>query len=328
MDTNIDDVAPVGRLDSYIINQDPLKPKLNEYSNMQNNILISMQKKVEEQGIEIKQLKIQNKQLKTQINETFQNIISIYNSLDKFNKLDTFLDKVNQFDLNFMYNRVDNQLYKLEDSYKSLNHDIIKSRGEFGLINSGIKKLLNSNIAKCYLRYKSSVDGKSPNVFHLKCDNLYYKLFLIKTTNEKRFGVFFSGKQKDEDKINLYNSYRNNDSNYNFFSSINSFDNFLSVNLSVDFNNNKNEIFNCGSYPDKFFVFSLNKNKIYFPRINNSSNNPCFSIEYEPNTENYYGKEKKININSQYKDYILSGKEKFNVLEFEVYEIETAKIEF
>lgn len=328
MDANIDDVAPVGRIDLSIINQDPLKPKLNEYSNMPNNILISMQKKVEEQGTEIRELKNQNKQLKTQLNEAFQNIISIYNSLDKFDKLDTFLDKVNRFDLNFMYNRVDNQLYKLEDSYKSLNHDIIKTRGEFGLINSGIKKLLNSNIAKCSLRYKSSVDGKSPNVFHLKCDNLYYKLFLIKTTNEKRFGVFFSGKQKDEDKINLYNSYRNNDSNYNFFSSINSFDNFLSVNLSVDFNNNKNEIFNCGSYPDKFFVFSLNKNKIYFPRINNASNNPCFSIEYEPNNENYYGKEKKININSQYKDYILSGKEKFDVLEFEVYEIETAKIEF
>ena len=84
---------------------------------------------------EIKELKNQNRQLKTQLNEAFQNIISIYNSLDKFDKLDTFLDKVNRFDLNFMYNRVDNQLYKLEDSYKSLNHDIIKSRGEFGLFN-------------------------------------------------------------------------------------------------------------------------------------------------------------------------------------------------
>ena len=115
MDANIDDVAPVGRIDLSIINQDPLKPKLNEYSNMPNNILISMQKKVEEQGTEIRELKNQNKQLKTQLNEAFQNIISIYNSFEKFNKLDTFIDKVNQFDLNFMYNRVDNKLYKLED---------------------------------------------------------------------------------------------------------------------------------------------------------------------------------------------------------------------
>ena len=161
--------------------------------------------------------------------------MSIYNNIDKFNKLDSFLNKLNQFDLNLMYNRLDNQLYKLEDSYKSLNHDIIQSRAEFGLINSGIKKLLNSNIAKCILKYKSSIDGKSPNIFHMKCDNLYYKLFVIKTTNEKRFGVFFSGQQKNLENINLYNSYRNNDSNYNFFSTVNSFDNFLSDNLSMDF---------------------------------------------------------------------------------------------
>ena len=326
MDSSIDDVAPVGRIDSSILNQGPPTPELNNYSNIQNNNLISLQKKVEEQGIQIKELKNQNNKLKTQLNEAFQNIMSIYNNIDKFNKLDSFLNKLNQFDLNLMYNRLDNQLYKLEDSYKSLNHDIIQSRAEFGLINSGIKKLLNSNIAKCILKYKSSIDGKSPNIFHMKCDNLYYKLFVIKTTNEKRFGVFFSGQQKNLDNINLYNSYRNNDSNYNFFSTVNSFDNFLSDNLSMDFiNNNKNEIFNCGSFPDKFFVFSLNKSKIYFPRINNSSNNPCFSINYDQNRESYYGKEKKININSQFKDYILSGKEEFNILEFEVYEIDTEK---
>lgn len=235
MDSSIDDVAPVGRIDSSILNQGPPTPELNNYSNIQNNNLISLQKKVEEQGIQIKELKNQNNKLKTQLNEAFQNIMSIYNNIDKFNKLDSFLNKLNQFDLNLMYNRLDNQLYKLEDSYKSLNHDIIQSRAEFGLINSGIKKLLNSNIAKCILKYKSSIDGKSPNIFHMKCDNLYYKLFVIKTTNEKRFGVFFSGQQKNLDNINLYNSYRNNDSNYNFFSTVNSFDNFLSDNLSMDF---------------------------------------------------------------------------------------------
>ena len=52
------------------------------------------------------------------------------------------------------------------------------------------------------------------------------------------------------------------------------------------------------------------------------ANTPCFSINFDPNRESYYGKEKKVNINSQLKDFVLSGKEEFNILEFEVYEIE------
>ena len=102
MDSSIDDVAPVGRIDSSILNQGPPTPELNNYSNIQNNNLISLQKKVEEQGIQIKELKNQNNKLKTQLNEAFQNIMSIYNNIDKFNKLDSFLNKLNQFDLMFV----------------------------------------------------------------------------------------------------------------------------------------------------------------------------------------------------------------------------------
>ena len=97
-------------------------------------------------------------------------------------------------------------------------------------------------------------------------------------------------------------------------------------NMSMDFtdiNNDKiNEIFNCKSRPDKFFAFSLNNTKIYFQNIKNIANTPCFSINFDPNRESYYGKEKKVNINLQVKDFVLSGKEEFNILEFEVYEIE------
>ena len=168
MDASIDDVAPVGRIDSSIINQDPPTPDINKEFNIMNNNLISLQKKVDEQSNEIKELKNENQQLKNQLNEAFQNIISIYNKLNEFNKLDNYLNKINEFDLNFLYNGLDNQLYKLEDSYKSLNHDIIKNRAELGLINSGIKRLLDLNMSKCILKYKSSVDGKSPNIFHLK----------------------------------------------------------------------------------------------------------------------------------------------------------------
>jgi predicted RNase H-like nuclease (RuvC/YqgF family) len=127
MEDSFDDVAPVGRIDSVILNQGPPTPEINNnISNQNDNNYISLLKKLDEQGNEIKELKNENKQLKNQLNEAFQNIASIYNKLNKFNKLDNYLNKVNQFDLNFLYNRLDNQLYKLEDSYKSLNHDIIK----------------------------------------------------------------------------------------------------------------------------------------------------------------------------------------------------------
>lgn len=331
MEESFDDVAPVGIIDSSIINEGTPSPKINNTIPTQNdNNYFSLLKEINDQEKEIKELKNENNQLKNQLNQVFQNIISLNNKMNQLNKLDNCFNKINQFDLNFLYNRLDNELYKLEDSYKSLNHDIIKNRAEFGLINSGIKNILNSNISKCLLKYKSSVDGKNTEIFHSKCDNIFYQLYIIKTTNEKRFGVFFCGKQKinnNSEDINLYSSYNSYNSNNNFFSSMNSFENFINDNLSIDFiNNNKNEIFNCKTFPEKFFVFSLNKGKIYYPRLKNATKSPCFSIFFDPYRESYYGKEKKININAQIRDYVLSGKEEFNILEFEVYEIEIKKI--
>ena len=340
MDASIEDVAPVGVLESFILDQSSPTPETKDNGQLNNNNFLVLQKRLEEQGNEIQELKNENKQLKNQLNEAFQNIISIYNKLSKFNKLDNCLNKINEFDLNFLYNRLDNKLYKLEDSYKSLNHELIKTRGELGLINSGIKHILNKSISKCILKYKASVDGKSSDIFHLKCDNIFYKLFIIKTTNERRFGVFFNGRQNNKnnnknnnnmENISPFTSYRSNEINIpnNFFSTINSLENFMTDNFSMDYINNndfdKNEIFTCQFHPEKFFIFSLNRVKLYYPQPNNASKMPCFSINFDPNRESYYGKEKKININNQIKEYVLSGKEEFNILEFEVYEIEIEK---
>ena len=322
MEENSENVAPVGNIDSSILNQYPPSSRIkNSNIKKDNNQLIKLKKKLEQQGNEINKLKIENKQFKNQLNETFQNILSIYSQLENFNKLDNYLDIANEIDLNFPYNRLDNKLYQLEDSYKSLNHEIIKTRAEYALINSGVKHLLNSNISKCELRYKSSMDDKNNKIFLDKCDNIFYKLLIVKTTNERRFGVFFFGKEKNI--IDYYNSNRSNDSNYNnFFSSLNSFENFINDTLSVDLsNNNKNKIFSfITNNFEKYFTFSLNKGKIYYSRKNSTSNIPCFSINYDPNKEKFYGKE--INTNSRIKEYILSGKDEFNILEFQLYEIE------
>ena len=324
-----DDVAPVGKIESFIINQGPPTPQLKDKPRKieeDNKSLLLLQKKIEEQGKEILELKNENELLKKQLNEAFQNIISIYNRLNKYNKLDNLLNKLNQIQLNFLYNSLDDKLYKLEDS---LNHEIIKTRGELGLINSGIRHQLKSNIGKCILRYKASVDGKNPNIFHLKCDNIFYQLFIIKTTNERRFGVFFCNQNNNiNNNINLYNSY-SSFNNLNYFRNKDNYQMYqFNNNMSMDFmnlnNDKKNEIFNCKSKPDKFFAFSLNLNnsKIYYQNFKNTANTPCFSINFDPNRESYYGKEKKVSFNSLVKDFVLSGKEEFNILEFEVYEIE------
>ena len=127
----------------------------------------------------------------------------------------------------------------------------------------------------------------------------------------------------------LYNTFNGFYKNYINHKQFNNRDNFQMTqnnNMSMDFtdiNNDKiNEIFNCKSRPDKFFAFSLNNSKIFYPNFKNTANTPCFSINFDPNRESYYGKEKKVNINLQVKDFVLSGKEEFNILEFEVYEIE------
>ena len=100
-------------------------------------------------------------------------------------------------------------------------------------------------------------------------------------------------------------------------------ENIIRFQLILDFNNNydtnkKNEIFNCKSKPDKFFAFSLNNFKNYYLNNKNGNYTPCFSIYFDPNRESFYGKEKK-NSSGQ---YLLTGKEEFNILEFEVYEID------
>ena len=213
-----EEVAPVGKLESFLLNQDSPTPELNikpKIKNQDDKNYFLLQKRIEEQGKEIKELKIENETLKKQLNEAFQNIISIYNRLDKYNKLEKLLSKLNQIQLNFLFNSLDDQLYKLEDSFKSLNHELIKSRAEFGLINLGIKRQLKSNIGKCILKYKASVDGKNPNIFHLKCDNIFYQLFIIKTTNERRFGVFFcNNKNYLKNNNMLYNTFNGFYKNY------------------------------------------------------------------------------------------------------------------
>ena len=156
------------------------------------------------------------------------------------------------------------------------------------------------------------------------------KTTLIKTTNNRRFGVFFCNKEDKENKINSsknitvnltqrnininnqlnsYQTYRsqnfdymNNNSIYNnnfFKSQDNIFKYHSNYNtLSADFKDydidKTSEIFNCKNKPDKFFAFSLNNKRNYFLNNKNPDNTPCLSINFDPNRESFYGKEKRV----------------------------------
>ena len=124
---------------------------------------------------ENKNLKKENKKLKNEVDilsKNFENYITIMN-------------------LNCFYNSFDTEAYKLENLFKKIpNYSIIKKRNEFGLINSGIKYLYNSNIIDLKCEYKTN--NEENNIEELKniIKNTEYLLIVILTKDNKKFGVF------------------------------------------------------------------------------------------------------------------------------------------
>ena len=145
--------------------------------------------------------------LKT-IDELKNEIESLKNKLKQEEKSKEKLEEIQK--LNEKYNiKYDSTLYKLEEIYKLIIHDIIQKREELGLINYGVKKFYNKNIQKCIINYKSSSDGNSVNYKYIE-QNLTYGLIAILTTDKTRFGFFYHNLNKN--KVN-YNNQSYNISN-------------------------------------------------------------------------------------------------------------------
>ena len=102
-DDSNEEVAPVGRLESFILSSCPTalgdisKPSVSEQR------ISLLEQKLEEQGQQINELRSENDALKKQLNEAFQNIITIYNKINKVNKLENYNTKLDQINLNFLY---------------------------------------------------------------------------------------------------------------------------------------------------------------------------------------------------------------------------------
>ena len=234
---------------------------------------------------------------------------------------------MDKLELNNIYNiKYDNTLYKLEDVYNSIIHDIIQKRKELGLINYGIRKYYNKNIKNCILSYKCSEDGKMINYKFFE-KNLFYPLIVILTTDKKRFGFFYQNNNKY-----IVNS--NNSPIYNRFTQN------ICGNCNLKEAINIQRIFSTCCKDRNSFVFSLDGFKIY----QNSEGNPNFNIKYDSKRECHFGnefilREKKEEINQNigfnynlysnkktecYNSFILNSfrnNSEFNIVDFEVYNV-------
>ena len=277
------------------------------------------------------------------INDTLKKL----KSENKFlkNKINELKEKIEIMNLNCEYNLFNVESYKLENIFKKLVNDkknsLITQRAELGLINQGIKHLLNKNIVYMDIIYSSDINGEKPEVFkeNYNNENLIYSIIIIKTKDDNRFGIFCNREKILNQNLNniidnipiipmLQNNMNNiNQNNFNMGNQNNGKINFyMQQNNNNMINNNMNQnidIFSSNSISNKFFIFSLDDLSIYYSNDENTNNFPKFEIKYDNNRQCLFGIESYPNLITSYK---LSGKNNFNISKYELYEIELAKI--
>ena len=277
------------------------------------------------------------------INDTLKKL----KSENKFlkNKINELKEKIEIMNLNCEYNLFNVESYKLENIFKKLVNDkknsLITQRAELGLINQGIKHLLNKNIVYMDIIYSSDINGEKPELFkeNYNNENLIYSIIIIKTKDDNRFGIFCNREKILNQNLNniidnipmipmLQNNMNNrNQNNFNMGNQNNNKMNFyMQQNNNNMINNNMNQnidIFSSNSISNKFFIFSLDDLSIYYSNDENTNNFPKFEIKYDNNRQCLFGIESYQNLNTSYK---LSGKNNFNISKYELFEIELAKI--
>ena len=269
------------------------------------------------------------------INDTLKKL----KSENKFlkNKINELKEKIEIMNLNCEYNLFNVESYKLENIFKKLVNDkknsLITQRAELGLINQGIKHLLNKNIVYMDIIYSSDINGEKPEVFkeNYNNENLIYSIIIIKTKDDNRFGIFCNREKILNQNLNniidnipmipmLQNNMNNRNQNNNKMNF------YMQQNNNNMINNNMNQnidIFSSNSISNKFFIFSLDDLSIYYSNDENTNNFPKFEIKYDNIRQCLFGIESYPNLNTSYK---LSGKNNFNISKYELYEIELAKI--
>ena len=261
--------------------------------------------------------------------------------------------------MNFIYNSLDENSYKLDDIFKTLScRDIIQNRDEFGLINTGFQQLFKKNITVFEGILKPINNEYNYQEFSSLFNDFKYLVIVILTKDNKRFGAFYENCNINNNQMNIINNnYPGANQNYNkidpqikplafnagnlgkdsfnrrykrnYFNNFrrNNFrlnqnnNNFMKQNYNRNINTSNITIFNSSSPLNDYFVFSLDELKIFYCNNQLNKNNPQFSIIYDSNRQTLYGQE--VSINNQFK---LSGKGEFNIKDFELYYVEIGKL--
>jgi len=276
------------------------------------------------------------------------------------NRLDEIEKKFEIMNLNCEYNLFDVEVHKLENIFQQLTNNnnspfnlhtpLIKKRAELGLINKGIKRIFNKNIALMDMIYCSKNDGDAPDNFKKNYnENLIYSVIIISTKDEnpKKFGIFCNKQKNNSFNLNkliknslpivvgvkslknYQNPFNPNINNFNTQNqNMNPIFSQNQNNMMMNMNNNDIIIFDSNSISNKYFVFSLDDFSIYYS--NESNYFPIISIKYNNQFKCLFGNENNnmnnmCNMNNSFNNntssFKLSGNNQFNIEEYELYAI-------
>ena len=249
----------------------------------------------------INQLREENNNLRNELNEFKNNfkIICQYNLLD-----------INSpFKLKYIFEQI-------KSAHKTR---LINKEEELVIINKGIKHLLNKSICSMKILYCSETNGEDPDKFNEKYDEILdYAIIIIKTKDEKKFGIFCNKKNDAFNNQNLNLDINLNNQNKNME------DNYLDYNFdNMNLNNDYIDIFNSNSISNKHFVFSLDDFSVYYS--NESTSFPNISIKLSKQFQTLCGNENYNMINPQNSNtsnFKLSGGNQFNIRKYELYSID------
>ena len=244
-------------------------------------------------------------------------------------------NELNEFKNNFkiicQYNLLDiNSPFKLKDIFEQIKSAhktrLINKEEELVIINKGIKHLLNKSICSMKILYCSETNGEDPDKFNEKYNEILdYAIIIIKTKDEKKFGIFCNKKNDAFNNENLDLDINLNNQNKfipNFYlDEIMEFQNNNMPNMTL--NNDYIDIFNSNSIGNKYFVFSLDDFSIYYS--NESTSFPNISIKLSKQFQTLCGNENYNMINAQNSNtsnFKLSGGNQFNIRKYELYSID------
>ena len=280
------------------INSSSIKEKFLLYKTIDINECLTL----------INQLREENNNLRNELNEFKNNfkIICQYNLLD-----------INSpFKLKYIFEQI-------KSAHKTR---LINKEEELVIINKGIKHLLNKSICSMKILYCSETNGEDPDIFNEIYDKILdYAIIIIKTKDEKKFGIFCNKKNDAFNNqnlnliINLNNQNRIMPNNYP--NKLMGIQNYNMNNMSL--NNYYIDIFNSNSISNKHFVFSLDDFSVYYS--NESTSFPNISIKLSKQFQTLCGNENyNMNIpqNINTSNFKLSGGNQFNIRKYELYSID------